>query len=702
MNEGQTMITANRSGKSDNTTLTVSPAALDAIAVTPLNPSIDAGRTQQFSANGTYSDNSTGIITTSANWSSSNTTVAMINAAGLATSYAPGTTVITATSTSGSVSGNTTLNVGSAVLDSVIVTPVNPAVVFVFGNPPTLQFVATASYSDGATANVTGTANWTSDNTSVATIDANGLATTKADGTTTISATYGGKSGNTTLTVLPDTVPPVVTLTSPTEGQVLSDTTLTVSGHVDDAAATENVSVIVNGGTPIDLTFVNGNFSDNFTLNIGSNTILVTAADGSGNTGTSGTITVVVDLAKPAIIITQPVAGTVTDDSSLTVIGTVAGNVTSANVILNGVSQSVNVTAESFSANGTLEEGMNILVVNAYIAGHEGDSDYLGTSGVRAVTLDTTGPEIIIDCPVSGGVVSTPGCEVSGTIDNPGVSTANLTLNGDSQWIPVVGGTFSQSITLVSVNNTITVTATDEIGNTRSSTVIIEYDKTKPEVRITAPTNNSVTKVANQTVIGNVNDTTIDTANLTVNGTLQPISVSSGVFSENVTLATGANTLEVKASDSSGNTSTSGVVKVTLDNAAPAITIGLSDPTDSITITVSANETLATKPAVSVNATVIVMTQTDVNKWRGTYGSVGSPIADGAYTVTANAMDKAGNTASRTATFCKQTVTIADNETETVETGTTTLEIQTTANVTGASISVTQHLDNPSGNRCLR
>jgi len=700
--EGQSTITAASGSISDTTILTIDPKVLDSLSVTPPNPSIAAGRTQQFNATGTYSDASTANLTSSVTWSSSNTTVVMINAAGLTTSYASGTANITAAS--GSVSGNTTLTVTAAVLDSVAVTPVDPAITFVSGagNQPILQFTATAGYSDGATTIVTSTANWASDNTGVATVGANtGLATTVAADTTTMTATYSGTTGNTTLTVLPDTVAPVVTLTSPTEGLILGNTTLTVSGTVDDVSATANVTV--NGGTPTSLSLgTSGNFTKSVTLNTGSNIVLVTAIDGSGNTGTSGTITVAVDPAKPTVTITQPIAGIVTDNSSLAITGTVSGNVTSATLILNGASQSINVTGGSFSANVTLVEGINILVVNAYIAGQEGDSDYLGTSGVRMITLDTTAPVVVIDSPISGGVVSTPGCEVSGTIDDPGVSTANLTLNGASQSIPVVGGSFSQSITLVSGNNTITVAATDGAGNTSSAgSLTAIFDNTKPEVTITAPVNKWLTNTANQAVTGTINDTTITTATLYVNGTPQTISVTSGSFSENVTLAAGANTLEVRASDNAtpANTGTSGDISVTLDNTAPTVAIGLSDPTDSITITVISNEALAATPTTSVNSTATVtMTQIDVNKWCGTYGSVGSPIAAGSYSVTANATDRAGNTTIKTVTFSKQTVTISENATATVSTDTTTLEIQTTANVTDASISVTQHLDNPSGN----
>jgi len=86
---------------------------LVSIAVTPANPSIAVGATQQFKATGTYSDNSTNDLTASVTWSSSNTSAATISNSsginGIATSVGVGTTTITASS--GNISGTATLTV---------------------------------------------------------------------------------------------------------------------------------------------------------------------------------------------------------------------------------------------------------------------------------------------------------------------------------------------------------------------------------------------------------------------------------------------------------------------------------------------------------------------------------------------------------------------------------------------------------------
>ena len=59
--------------------------------MTPANPSVAKGLTQQFTATGTFSDNSTQDLTSQVTWASATTSVATITAAGLATAVATGT-----------------------------------------------------------------------------------------------------------------------------------------------------------------------------------------------------------------------------------------------------------------------------------------------------------------------------------------------------------------------------------------------------------------------------------------------------------------------------------------------------------------------------------------------------------------------------------------------------------------------------------
>jgi Protein of unknown function (DUF3443)/Bacterial Ig-like domain (group 2) len=106
---GQTTITATLGNVFGTTKLTVTLATVVSISVTPSSPSVAIGTTQQFIATGIHPDNTTEDLTTLSVWSSSITRVVTINAAGLATPHAAGTS--TTTAILGGLSGSTTLTV---------------------------------------------------------------------------------------------------------------------------------------------------------------------------------------------------------------------------------------------------------------------------------------------------------------------------------------------------------------------------------------------------------------------------------------------------------------------------------------------------------------------------------------------------------------------------------------------------------------
>jgi Big-like domain-containing protein/List-Bact-rpt repeat protein len=95
-------------------TFSLNAPTLVSIAVTPANPTVVAGQSQQFTATGTFSDGTKQDITVSVVWASSNTESATITAGGLATSLTGGTnTTISATKAQSNTNivGNTTLTV---------------------------------------------------------------------------------------------------------------------------------------------------------------------------------------------------------------------------------------------------------------------------------------------------------------------------------------------------------------------------------------------------------------------------------------------------------------------------------------------------------------------------------------------------------------------------------------------------------------
>lgn len=98
------------------TSFTPGPPVLVSIAVTPANPTINTGATQQFAATGTYSDGTTPDVTVASTWASSAPAVATVSNVppnkGLAQALTVGSTLVSATI--GAVSGHTTLTTLSA------------------------------------------------------------------------------------------------------------------------------------------------------------------------------------------------------------------------------------------------------------------------------------------------------------------------------------------------------------------------------------------------------------------------------------------------------------------------------------------------------------------------------------------------------------------------------------------------------------
>ena len=192
---GMSTVSATRDGVSGTTVLTVTPASLLSITVNPSSPVLVAGQAAQLTAMGTYSDNSTQDLTNEVSWSSATPSIATITTAGLSTGVAPGNSTIFAVLNG--VTGTRVLTVTVVSLVSIAVTSSNPSL----AQGLTQQFVATGTYSDNSTQNVTGQVSWVSASPSVASITATGLSTGVAVGKSTISATLNGVSGSTVLTV---------------------------------------------------------------------------------------------------------------------------------------------------------------------------------------------------------------------------------------------------------------------------------------------------------------------------------------------------------------------------------------------------------------------------------------------------------------------------------------------------------------------
>jgi hypothetical protein len=176
-------------------TVTVSGASLVSIAITPANPSIITGKAQPLTATGTYNDGTTQDITGKVSWSGAVPGVLDLSIVGLVTARGAGTATITAAS--GSISASDTIKVSDVILMSIAITPANPSI----PKGETQQLIATGTYNDGSTLDLSGKVTWGGAMPSVMSLSATGLVTAVSLGTATITAQDGPISGTTSVTV---------------------------------------------------------------------------------------------------------------------------------------------------------------------------------------------------------------------------------------------------------------------------------------------------------------------------------------------------------------------------------------------------------------------------------------------------------------------------------------------------------------------
>jgi hypothetical protein len=269
---GDTTITAYVGNISGSTKLSVTAAALKSIKIISPNSATSApiGLAEQLTSLGTYTDGSTANLNNLVTWSSN--AFASVNT-GLMSGTQVGTAVIGATYQG--ITGTLSMAITDATLQSISLTAQTSSNSPTPSSAPmgfTQNLIATGSYNNGTTKDVTANVTWSSANQSVATVNSGslgnsgGLVTSVSQGTSVITASLGTLSTQVTFSV-----------TSP----VLTSIVI--------GAANNFVSI----GTTDELT-ATGIYSDNSRQNI-SSSVTWTASDSAyasiASIGSAGVLT---------------------------------------------------------------------------------------------------------------------------------------------------------------------------------------------------------------------------------------------------------------------------------------------------------------------------------------------------------------------------------------------------------------------------
>jgi len=378
-------------------------ATISSIQISPNSAAIAAGAHQQFSATAQMSDGSTGDVTGSVQWASSDASVATIDTAGRATANTSGVAVITATSGSVNASAILTISSAAANLSSIVITPANPTVPVNTAQ----QLTATGNYSDGSSADITGLVTWSSNSNSIAVVSTSGLLTGMAAGTIGISATLGTLSGTTQVTVSAPTVASIaVTPVGLTLGIGINQQYVATATYSDGSSAD-----LTNG--------VTWSSSDTTMATIDSSGLATTVA--------AGQVTI------------TATAGALSDQSTLTI---VAAHLTSISVTPSVVSIGAGTT-QLFTATGSFDDGSTQLLLNV-----------TWSSSSNSATMNSSGlatgvsPGTATITATSGSVSGTASLTVTGaSLVSIAVTPANSTMAPDTTKQFTATGTFSDSST---------------------------------------------------------------------------------------------------------------------------------------------------------------------------------------------------------------------------------------------------------------
>ena len=165
------------------------------LAVAPGRTSIALGDTAKFTVVANYSDGTTEDVTASAAWSTLNSSIATINAGGIASPVSVGTATIVASAYG--KSGTASLIVSKAALTAISVT--SPTAPIALGQSAQLQ--AQGTYSDKSVQDITDQVSWSAAAPGIATISSTGLAVSKAIGNTQVTASLNNITASGQLTV---------------------------------------------------------------------------------------------------------------------------------------------------------------------------------------------------------------------------------------------------------------------------------------------------------------------------------------------------------------------------------------------------------------------------------------------------------------------------------------------------------------------
>jgi hypothetical protein len=394
---------------------------------------------------------------------------------------------------------DTTVTAFTAALDTT------PPTLMVSPDDNTLTNSASFTISGTAT-DASGIQNLTINGTAVSVSQVDGSfskAITLVAGVNSISVIVTDKADNqTTVTrsVTLDTSLPSLSISSLANNTYTNNTTLNISGIVSAISGIKSLSI--NGqSAPV---ASSGSFTYPVTLVAGANTIITIVTDNVGNSSTD-TRTIYVDITAPTLEISSPGDNSLTNQSAITVSGTVSETATVQARINNGSWHNAQLTGTTYNIDLNLTSGQNTIEVSA--TDPAGNS--VATTAKRTVIYDNTAPQLAITNPSQDVTTARNSITITGSVSDT-LSASSISISHDSQtFTPVItNGGFSQQINFTTAKTyPVVVTATDAAGN--SVNVIRNIIYAPYTVAFLTGANGSLTGTTSQSIAETANGTEV-------------------------------------------------------------------------------------------------------------------------------------------------------------------------------------------------
>lgn len=359
-----------------------------------------------------------------------------------------------------------------------------------------------------------------------------------ATGLNTIQIEARDLAGNSTLVtrrVILDNIAPVINITSPKDGAATSTRTITVRGTVDDLQAqvsVNNISATLDG---------KGGWEARVTLIEGLNTLTARALDPAGNQGTAQ-INVTLDTIVPTVQIVEPRDGQTFAESAVTVSGNVSEDGTS--VTVNGA-KAVVAGRLFVAGNIPLQIGPN--VIQAVV------EDRARNRGTAQINVTREGA--IVDAPVLDPIASPtnqPSVVVSGAAP-AGAAKVQITGGAADVTVDVAAGRFTATVFLnfnrINILRARGQSIAGRLGPPAQAEV--RQDDIPPAIELLSPVAGTQVPGPAVNVVVRATDE-LGIASVSIGD--QPATASGdGYYSARLTLAAGARTVAIRATDIAGN-----------------------------------------------------------------------------------------------------------------------------------------------------